>query len=154
MPFTAMYSDNYHDFGSLLRMSPRRPSDFWVSFHWDIPIFEHGSKSESGIWNQWYCLMSILYFFTFRLFRRDFPNRRARSYTLYRIDHSNSPAVTKYSRYHSSCFVYLLARHVVHSFASVQSSLQISIVRNFFSPSPRCSFSRVPGEVFNPSQQV
>jgi hypothetical protein len=36
-------------------------------------------------------------FFTFRLFCRDFPNRRARSYTLYRIDHSNSPAVTKYS---------------------------------------------------------
>jgi hypothetical protein len=38
-----------------------------------------------------------IYFFTFRLFRRDCSNRRARSYTLYRIDHSNSPTVTKYT---------------------------------------------------------
>jgi hypothetical protein len=37
-----------------------------------------------------------LYFFRFRLFRRGFPNRRARSYTLYRIDYSNRPTVTKY----------------------------------------------------------
>jgi hypothetical protein len=34
-------------------------------------------------------MRKCVYFLTFRLFRRDFPNRRARSYTLYRIDHSN-----------------------------------------------------------------
>jgi hypothetical protein len=65
-------------------------TEFWGK-RWSFPVRTDGSTCRGS--HSWYRLN----FFSFRLFRRDFPNRRARSYPLYRIDHSNRPAVTKYN---------------------------------------------------------